>query len=149
MFLTLHCERFLSLTMFLTLHCERFLSRNDVCYPTPRKVFASIQKLILIFQYSYSKHIKISMPRVLRYKPMAYYTPLSSPQFLAFLTTCCYCVVEYFTDETFTSSNLLYSVVKKLFSFIRCLVRRFVRLMNYVNHRIFYYNIIYLRIKQR
>ena len=36
---------------------------------------------------SYSKHINISMLRILRYKPMAYYTPLSSPQSLAFLTT--------------------------------------------------------------
>ena len=30
--------------------------------------------------YSYSKHIKISMLQVLRYKPLAYYTPLSSPR---------------------------------------------------------------------
>ena len=62
------------------------------------------------------------MIRVLQYKLLAYYTPLSSPQFLAFLTTCY--EVEYFTDETFTPSNRLYSVVKKLFHFIRCLVRQ-------------------------
>ena len=43
------------------------------------KIFREFPLPVEISANSYPKHIKISMLRILQYKLLAYYTPLSSP----------------------------------------------------------------------